>query len=135
MKLEVKILFLLVALFLVAHPAVLNAAMMPGDPGYKDPLIALILSLILPGLGHIYVGESSIGLIYMVVYVGVVILAGYVLFWTVLDVGLWWLVWLAAFAFAIWVAIDAMNAARAHNSRGGRLALTDGYTPAVAPVR
>ena len=27
MKLEVKILFLLVALFLVAHPAVLNAAM------------------------------------------------------------------------------------------------------------
>jgi|GEM_PF-3830359 len=125
MKLEIKILFLLVGFFLLAQPVLLDAKVLrAGDSGYKDPFIALILSLILPGLGHIYAGESSKGLIYLLIYIGIFVVAGILLFSTLLGWG-WWLGWLLGFAFAIWVALDSMQAAKRTNERGGRVSLLD----------
>jgi len=132
MKLEIKLLLLLVCLFLVAQPLALDArALKSGDSGYKDPMIALILGLILPGLGHIYIGYTTKGLIYLAIYIGIIVLFGWVLFWTVLAWG-WWLGWLVAFAFGIWVAIDGMNAAKRYNERGGRLSMLDNFNPVMA---
>ena len=134
MKLEIKVLLMLVALFIVVQPILLDAAMRPGDPGYKDPFIALLLSFVIPGLGHLWVGEKSTGMMYMIIGIGayvVIFVLGLAVFaWT-----WWYLLWLALFAFDIWVALGAMRAARAHNSRGGRLAMDDHYSPAVVPVR
>lgn len=134
MKLEIKLLFLVVALFIVAQPVLLDAALRPGDAGYKDPLIALILSFVIPGLGHYYVGEKAAGMMYLIIgigaYVAIVVLGVVVFAWT-----WWYLLWLALLAFEIWVGLDAMNAAKAHNARGGRLAMVDNYSPAAVPVR
>ena len=134
MKLEVKILLILVALFMVAQPVLLNAAVRPGDPGYKDPFIALLLSFVLPGLGHLWVGERSTGMMYMIIGVGAYVFI-YVLAWAVFAWTWWYIIALAMFAFSIWVALDAMRAARAYNSRSGRLTMVDHYSPAVVPVR
>jgi hypothetical protein len=134
MKLEIKFLLMLVALFILIQPVLLNAAVRPGDPGYKDPFIAMLLSFVLPGLGHLWVGERSTGMMYMIIgvgaYVFIFVLAAAVFVWS-----WWYILWLGLFAFEIWVALDAMRAARAHNSRGGRLAMVDHYSPAVVPVR
>ena len=134
MKLEGKILLILVALFIVAQPVLLDAALRPGDPSYKDPFIALLLSFVIPGLGHLWVGERSTGMMYLVVGIGAYLIIfglGLIVFtWS-----WWYLLWLLLFAFTIWIAIDAMRAARAHNSRGGRLSMVDHYSPAVVPVR
>ena len=134
MKLEVKILLILVALFMVAQPVLLNAAVRPGDPGYKDPFIALLLSFVLPGLGHLWVGEKSTGMMYMIIGIGAYVVI-FVLGMAVFAWSWWYFLWLALFAFDIWVALDAMRAARSHNSRSGRLSMVDHYSPAVVPVR
>jgi hypothetical protein len=134
MKLEIKLLFVLVALFIVAQPVVLDAALRPGDAGYKDPLIALILSFVLPGLGHYYVGEKAAGMMYLIIGIGAYV-AIFVLGLAVFAWSWWYILWLALLAFEIWVGIDAMNAAKAHNARGGRLAMVDNYSPAVVPVQ
>lgn len=134
MKLEVKLLFILVGLFIVAQPVLLDAAIRPGDSGYKDPFIALLLSFVIPGLGHLWVGEKSTGWLYMIIGVGAYVVI-FVLAWAVFAWTWWYLIWLALLAFDIWVGIDAMRAARAHNSRSGRLTMVDHYSPEVVPVR
>lgn len=125
MKLEIKVLFLLVGFILLAQPMLLDAKVLkPGDAGYKDPLIALILGLVLPGLGHFYVGENSKGLMYLLIYIGAFVVLGVVVFAVLFNIG-WWLGYLLAFAFGIWVALDGMNAAKRHNERGGKISLLD----------
>jgi hypothetical protein len=130
MKLEIKLLFILVGLFIVAQPVLLDAAVRPGDPGYKEPWIAFWLSILLPGLGHLWVGEGMT--FWLILGIGAYV-AWFVLWWAV-SWSLWYIFWLGVLVLEVMSGLDAMRAARAHNSRGGRLALTDTFTPAVVPV-
>ena len=131
MKLEIKFLLMLVALFILIQPVLLNAGMRPGDPGYKEPWIAFWLSVILPGLGHIWVGEGVT--FWLILGIGAYVL--WFVFWWVVSWGMWYILWLGVLVLEVFAGLDAMNAAKAHNARGGRLALTDTFSPAVVPVR
>jgi hypothetical protein len=33
----------------------------PGDPGYRDPVVARVLGIVIPGAGHLYAGEGAKG--------------------------------------------------------------------------
>jgi len=129
MKLEIKFLLMLVALFILIQPVLLNAGLRGGDPGYKEPWIAFWLSIILPGLGHLWVGEGMT--FWLILGIGAYVL------WAVVIVAweLWYIIWLGILVLEVFSGLDAMNAAKAHNARGGRLALTDTFSPAVVPVR
>ena len=131
MKLEIKLLFILVGLFIVAQPVLLDAALRPGDPGYKEPWIAFWLSVLLPGAGHLWVGEGVT--FWLILGIGAYV-AWFVLWWAV-SWSLWYIFWLGVLALEVLSGLDAMKAAKAHNDRGGRLALADTFTPAVVSVR
>jgi hypothetical protein len=131
MKLEVKILFVLVALFIVSQPVILDSAIRPGDPGYKEPWIAFWLSILLPGLGHLWVGEGMT--FWLILGIGAYVV--WFVFWWAVAWSLWYIIWLGVLVLEILSGLDAMKAADAHNARGGRLALTDTFTPAAVPVR
>ncbi len=131
MKLEIKFLLMLVALFILIQPVLLNAAVRPGDPEYKEPWIAFWLSVILPGLGHIWVGEG----VTFWLYLGIVAYIAWFVLWWAVTWSMWYIIWLGVLVLEVFAGLDAMNAAKAYNARGGRLALTDTFNPAVVPVR
>ncbi|MGQ4833791.1 MAG: zinc-ribbon domain-containing protein [Candidatus Asgardarchaeia archaeon] len=67
----------------------------------KEPILALILSFIIPGLGQMYVGNVKKGIIFLVI---AVIL--YILFWVV------------GFLFAVYTMYDAYKMAEIYNETG-----------------
>ncbi len=133
MKLEIKIILLFVAFVLIANPFMMNAKTLnKGDANYKDPLIALILSILIPGLGHMYLGQTTKGLIYLAIYIGVWVLAS-VLLYSTLGVS-FFIAPLVAFVWAVWVALDAMKVAKRYNDRGGKLTMSDAYIHSAVTV-
>ena len=132
MKLELSVItVLLIAAFLV-QPAVLSAQARPGDPDYKEPMLAFLFSFLIPGLGQIWVGDMTRGLIFFGIYVGIWVLAGVLLYATI---GLSFIFApLVALAFSVYAGIDAMNLAKKYNAGGGRLALLEEGSPNLQPV-
>lgn len=132
MKLELSIItVVLIAAFLV-QPAVLSAQAGPGDPDYKDPWLAFLFSFLVPGLGQIWVGDTTRGLIFLGIYAGIWVLSG-VIFYATLG---WSFVLapLVALAFSVYAGIDAMNLAKRYNAGGARLALLEEGSPNLQPV-
>jgi len=67
-----------------------------GPLAKKSPILALVLSLVIVGLGQLYLGQTSKGLL----------MFGLAVFFSFLSFGLLW------FVVAIWSAIDAYNTAK-----------------------
>lgn len=64
--------------------------------GKKSPILALVLSLLIVGLGQLYLGKASKGLL----------MFGLAVFFSFISLGIGW------FAVAIWSAVDAYNTAK-----------------------
>ena len=94
--------------------------MAPYQPGYpqgypgvgpqvvpKNPGIALLISFFIPGVGSLYAGKVS---------TGVIILSCYIVSWilTIIIIG-----FIGVFGFWIWGMIDAYQAAQAWNRQHG----------------
>jgi TM2 domain-containing membrane protein YozV len=82
----------------------------PGGPmavAPKNPGIALLISVFLPGVGSLYAGKTTSG---------VIILIGYVISWvlTIVIIG-----FVGLFVFWVWGLIDAYQAAQAWNRARG----------------
>jgi len=88
----------------------------PYQPGYpqgysqvvpKNPGIALLISFFIPGVGSLYAGKVS---------TGVIILACYIVSWilTIVLIG-----FVGVFGFWVWGMIDAYQAAQAWNRQHG----------------
>ncbi|MGD2246395.1 MAG: hypothetical protein PVI11_07610 [Candidatus Aminicenantes bacterium] len=133
MKLElIFIALLLVVVFLVQPPVLSAQAKMKGDPDYKEPFVAFILSFLIPGLGQIYVGDMNRGLIFLGIWVGLWVVS-WALFYATLGVS-FFIAPLVTLAFAVYAGIDAMNLAKKHNAGGGPIALLEKIRPNSAPI-
>jgi TM2 domain-containing membrane protein YozV len=82
-----------------------------GPPGGlvvpKNAGIALLISFFIPGVGSLYAGKTS---------TGVIILVGYIVSWllTLIIIG-----FVGVFAFWVWGMVDAYQAAQARNRARG----------------
>ena len=70
----------------------------------KDKTLAGILSFLMPGLGQIYAGSTVRGIVWFLIYFGILVA-------TVMD-GIFFFVLLTAMFLSIW---DAVNEAEIHN--------------------
>lgn len=113
MKLEKGLLaFGLVVLFLALPNLLISKELKPGDPGYKDPAIAALISFIILGGGQIYVGDITRGLLFLLGGY-----AGFILLMLVHPiVGLVFLL-----GVGIFCVYDAYNLAKKYNAQGGKL--------------
>ncbi|NLK26041.1 MAG: zinc-ribbon domain-containing protein [Euryarchaeota archaeon] len=91
-----------------AQPGYAPTPAYPGQPAYALPLksagIAAVLALIIPGVGHIYAGMITRGILYLI-----------------LNVVLWTIGWITVFGliialvFYIWQIYDAYNKTNEYN--------------------
>ncbi len=75
----------------------------------KDEFFALVISVLGIGLGQLYVGNKSMGLIIMGIQIGILILAGVILPFSLLGARILFLVFLVILIYA---AYDAFSTAR-----------------------
>ena len=73
----------------VPGSAASNSGSYVGAYGKKSEGIALVLSFLLAGLGHIYVGKITTGLLYIVLSIVLVILGALLLFPLIIYLVLW----------------------------------------------
>ena len=133
MKLELTVLaLLLVAVFIVQPPILSAQARTPGSADYKDPMIAFVLSFLIPGLGQIWVGDMNRGLIFLGIWIGLWVVS-WALVYATLGVS-FIIAPLITLAFAVYAGIDAMNLAKKHNAGGPPIALLEKIRPNPAPV-
>ncbi|MFW6131880.1 MAG: hypothetical protein ACOC5F_04720 [Candidatus Aminicenantaceae bacterium] len=127
MKLELTIItVLLIAVFLI-QPTILSAQYAQGHPEYKDPWLAFIFSFLVPGLGQIWVGDVTRGLIFLGAAVVISVVFSLVL-WTV------WYIWpILYLGISIFAGLDAKKLAEKHN-QGRRLALLEKAGPNLQPA-
>jgi len=125
MKVERALLvFGLVGLFLCLPNFAISKELKPGDPGYKDPAIAALISFVVLGGGQIYVGDVTRGLI--------VFFGGYVaIVLSAIVLGL--MVYLTWVAVEIYSVYDAYNLAKKYNAQGGKLKVTEVGVPNPEP--
>lgn len=89
----------------------------------KEPLLAVLLALVFPGLGQIYSGRVKRGFVFIGVYIGIFLLALSALFYAIspqthITKDLFILVAcfaLSAYVFGIFVVIDAYQCVKAFN--------------------
>lgn len=89
----------------------------------KDTALALILSLIIPGIGQVYCGKVARGIAILIVSILLVpiLYLGYAILFvetesdTALLIGLL-IAGIASFAFWIWNIVDAYNTAKEYNT-------------------
>ena len=113
MKLEKGLLaFGLVVLFLALPNLLTSKELKPGDPGYKDPAIAALISFVILGGGQIYVGDITRGILFM--------LGGYAIFIIFLFIYAP-VAWVFVLGLGIYNIYDAYNLAKKYNSQGGKL--------------
>ena len=126
MKVERALLvFGLVGLFLCLPNFAISKELKPGDPGYKDPAIAALISFVVLGGGQIYVGDVTRGLI--------VFFGGYVaIVLSAIVLGL--MVYLTWVAVEIYSVYDAYNLAKKYNAQGGKLKVTEVGVPNPEPT-
>jgi len=126
MKVERALLvFGLVGLFLCLPNFAISKELKPGDPGYKDPAIAALISFVILGGGQIYVGDVTRGLI--------VFFGGYVaIVLSAIVLGL--MVYLTWVAVEIYSVYDAYNLAKKYNAQGGKLKVTEVGVPNPEPT-
>ncbi len=84
-----------------------------GNPYYislpvKSDAVAIILAFLLPGLGHIYIGRVSEGILYMVLSF-IITIAALIFFWLIIPL-------VIPFIFWIWQIIDVNNKTNQYNS-------------------
>lgn len=100
-----------------AHPAMARAAPAQDDAPFvdarKSPWAALLLSVLIPGLGHFYVGKSQRGLLILLVSI------------MSLGTGLFAIPMVLSVAILIWAValVDAYGSAKEYNAfveSGGR---------------
>lgn len=133
MKLELSVLAVLLVLVFLVQPTVLSAqAKVKGDPDYKDPFIAFILSFLIPGLGQIFVGDMTRGLIFLGIWIGIWVVS-WVLVVATLGVA-FFIAPLITLAFAVYAGLDAMKLANKHNAGGPPIALLEKVRPNLQPV-
>jgi hypothetical protein len=96
-----------------------RTALQPGDPGYKDPGVALLVGFLLTGGGHMYAGETTTGVLYLL---GTATLAGVAIGTCNSYDGCGRTITSAAIAgalsLAIFSVIDAPSAAKRTNRKG-----------------
>lgn len=76
----------------------------------KEPWLAVLVSFILPGVGHIYAGSVGVGILLLVLY-GVAWLLNLTLIGAILGVPM-------IIVVLIWAMIGSYNAAQAANREG-----------------
>lgn len=127
MRLEKGILAVgLVLAFLVIPNYLMSKELRPGDPGYKDPAIAALISFLVIGGGQIYVGDITRGLIflfggYAVIIIGIFALAP-------------WFGYLAFLAIGVYNIYDAYSLAKKYNAQGGKIKVTEVGEPNPLPA-
>lgn len=82
------------------------------QPGRKEPVLAIVLSIFLPGVGHFYVGDTG-GL---AIALFILTVLEFVMAFTILLLPISFLLWLPC---AIAGSIDANRKAKERNARLG----------------
>jgi len=127
MKVERALLvFGLVGLFLCLPNFAISKELKPGDPGYKDPAIAALISFVILGGGQIYVGDITRGLIFLFAGYAAIFIGALLISWVIFWVG-----WLAVGIYSVY---DAYNLAKKYNAQGGKLKVTEVGVPNPEPT-
>jgi TM2 domain-containing membrane protein YozV len=90
------------------HTPAPAAAPAPAAPA-KNPGIAAVLSLILPGAGHLYVGHYAAGILFILCFIAT---GAVMLTLDELRSGNTWIVGLLAVAFVLYAIIDSIRKAK-----------------------
>ncbi len=111
----------LVISFLILPNFAMSKELKPGDPGYKDPAVAALISFLVIGGGQIYVGDITRGLIFMAVGYGSLLIFALA--------GLLGLLLGYLFLLGVWVynIFDAYQLAKKYNAQGGKLKETASF--------
>ena len=84
----------------------------------KSSGLAAILAFLIPGLGHIYLGKITEGIIFMILAVAIWVLAGFAIVVSLLIFGILGFVigLILYFIFWAWQIYDAYNKANEYNA-------------------
>lgn len=80
-------------------------------PGMRTGGIAILLSIIWPGAGHLYADDNSTAIVFMIVS-GINFLLSFTFFWLIIGIPLW-------LGTAIWCSIDSNRKVEAWNRARG----------------
>ena len=90
----------------------------PGPPARKEPAIAVLISFFIPGVGHLYAGDTNTGVLLLAICFGILVMDLF-LFVTIIGILLFVLTIPASLIVWIYAMVDSYAKATAYNRSWG----------------
>lgn len=90
----------------------------PRPPARKEPAIAVLISFFIPGVGHLYAGDTNTGVLLLAIYLGILIF-DFILAFTIIGILLFVLTIPASLIVWIYAMVDSYGKATAYNRSWG----------------